>query len=289
MKNSILGIIFLVTFFSCKTEMKLNKQEVSTEEKIEFMNQYLAAGVTVDDQRPGTGILSEQEVLLKAAEVAIERGALNPSYYLYEKDPELLNAKIETPILLHQPDGSPYNYMLTAVDNKETSLMHVYVRTDTNVSNEDFVATIFEPYPGRDDATRVHYITKREVKEYTINKFPGNKVSEPIALIGLAIENSLHSRTKPFWYLKVEGNERSSVSTFDEYLMDATVLGYKPGNNSRAVISNEYGGSPHLGGYRMVKLPTPIHFTYDPSARYIKNQSPNYELKPLHYVGVPLE
>jgi hypothetical protein len=68
------------------------------EERWAIMQEYyIVPGAPVSDERPLLNVLSEQEVLLKAADYAIAKGVLDPSYYAYQNNPALMTAKIEAP------------------------------------------------------------------------------------------------------------------------------------------------------------------------------------------------
>jgi hypothetical protein len=51
----------------------------------------MVPGVPVSVERPLPNVLSELEILLKAADYAIAQGVLDPSFYAYENTPELMN------------------------------------------------------------------------------------------------------------------------------------------------------------------------------------------------------
>ena len=258
-KNIFFVSFFLILCFSCKTNTATHK--ISKDEKLEILKKYLVAGATIEDQRPMIGILSEQEVLIKAAEYAINEGVLDPSYYIYDLDPGLRTAKIETPILIYNPDGSPCNYVLAAVDTTETFLLRVIVKSEENIGRDDFLVRILEPFPNRDNRASRHIITKREVKEFIERRFPGQNIDEPVAITGLPLEGSLYSKMAIFWYFKVANKGHNPLSTFDEYLIDS-------------FVSGGYSGSPFLGGARMVKLLSPLS---------------SYKIEPLKYIAVTLE
>ena len=285
MKKLFITTLFFVLFFSCRAE---TKQEI-----IENLQGFLADGVTLDDQRPMRGILSEQEVLLKAANIAVGQGVLDPSYYRYEDNPALLTAKIETPILIHGINGEPHSYFLYAVDEDGNFLIGASVRSDENVEDDNFLSTITETMPYRTENT--HYITKREVKDFLHSRFPDRRISEPVVIGGLELEGSRHSSSQLFWYFQVEDQSRSIPSETEEYIIDANISGYYPlSNNSRSVINNEYRGSPHLGWYRMAKLSRPLGFQYytrNSSRSIFRNSTVDFNtifLNPMGYTGVSL-
>lgn len=294
MKKLVIITIFTFLFFSCnfRANLFVNNQQAT----IDALHGYLADGVILDDQRPMADILSEQEVLVKAANIAYNQGVLDPSYYLYEREPALLTAKIEAPILLHSPCGEPRGYMLHAVDEDGASLMEAFVKSEENVEVENFVSTLFEPLPsGREgEYDNLYYITKREVNQYTQRRFPDKKIkNEPVAVTNLFLEDRPHSNSQIFWYFQVEDQSRSVTSVIDEYIIDALVLGNIPSKESgRSLISSAYRGSPHLGGYRMAKLSRPLNFQYftrNSSRSVFENSVNTALLEPMGFTGVPLE
>jgi hypothetical protein len=109
-------------------------------EKWEIIQNYMVPGAPVSSERPLPNVLSEQEVLLKAMDFAIEEGALDTSYYAYQNYPALLNAKIETPILVtNARSGEPDSYLLTAVDADGLLLADVGVNSALNAKDTEFV------------------------------------------------------------------------------------------------------------------------------------------------------
>jgi hypothetical protein len=291
MKNIVFGVILLLLLFSCEVKTKVNSRQLTTQEKLNSLQTYLFEGVILDDQRPMENILSEQEVLLKAADYAVNEGVFDPNFYLYKNHPELLTAKIEAPILVHGPDGSPVIYMLHAVDKNGSHLMFVYVKCDVNAQDDEFVTIRTEPLPGYNE--RGHYITKREIKAFLKNRFEDKIVSEPVAISGIRLEESPYSNIAIFWYFTTENNSaessvRSVTPSIEEYLIDAFVTRYTPPKDkNKAFISAAYRGSPHLGGARMVKLLTPLkpNFTNDGRGEIYNI----FDYEPLKYIYVPID
>jgi hypothetical protein len=294
MKKWAFILLFSLFFFSCHVD----KKQIT----LETLQRYLVDGVILDDQRPMVGILSEQEVLLKAADIAVNGGFhFDISSYL-EEEPALLTAKIETPVLLHRSNGEPWVYMLYVVDEKRTLLMIASVKCEENVDRQYFLATLSRAIPNRhlyDDAYYdAHYITKREVKEYTKRRFPDKNISEPVAITNLFLEEKRHSNSEIFWYFQVEDKSSGSISEVEEYIIAATVMGNVILNeNNRSLISSAYRGSPQLNGYRMAKLSRPLNFQYygRNSSRSMFEDSSNIEfieptlIEPMGFTGVPLE
>lgn len=290
MKNFLTILVFTFIFFACYVGTKLPVE--SKQATIDALNGYLADGVVLDDQRPMVGILSEQEVLLKAADIAVNQGVLDPSFYMYEREPALWTAKIEAPILVHRPNGEPRGYMLHAIDESGTVLVEAYVRSEEDVKDEDFLSTLSGPSPNRLAEDNAHYITKREVNDFLHNTFPDKILSEPVALSGLRLEDRPHSNTQIFWYFQVDDQGRSLL-TREEYIIDALIISnFARNENGRSVISSAYRGSPHLNGYRMAKLSRPLNFQYytrNSSRNIFANSTNTTLMEPMGFTGVPLE
>jgi hypothetical protein len=255
-KIGLWGFIALVCA-SCGLRERAFEQP-TPEEKWEILEEYyLVPGVPVSNERPLPNVLSEREVLLKAADHAIVEGVLDPSYYAYQDNPALMDAKIETPILITDSvSGDPYLYLLTAVDDTGVLLAEVFVHSSANVNDETFEKRRGFGIP----EASAHYITKREVVGLIQSQFPDGTTREPIAVNNLRLGDNPHSHRGLFWYFTVGENSRSTVETSDEYVIAAGITGYRSisgGVSNRAAI-NLGRGSPHLNGYRMAKLDTPI-------------------------------
>jgi hypothetical protein len=212
----------------------------------------------VSDERPLPNVLSEQEVLLKAADVLIEMGVFESSYYAYQQYPALRNAKIEAPILvIDAQTGEPRYYIITAVDN-DIVLAEVQVKTYINSSDERFIMGRGFALPGSQN----HFITRREAVELIKSQFPDKTVSEPLAIGNLWLENDKQSHRFIYWYFTVSDNGRSASGEADEYVIGTVIPGYPaiPGGvSNRAAI--DYAGQRgdfHLQGYRMAKLNSPL-------------------------------
>jgi hypothetical protein len=256
MKKVIFCLFIVSMFASCG--QKLTVFESGTpEEKWDIMREYyIVPSAPVSNERPLPNVLSEKEVLLKAADAAIKEGVLDPSYYEYENNPALLNAKIETPILLFDAStGLPDSYFLTAVDENGTSLAIVTVSPTYNVDEAAFVlGRIIVRHNGPVN----HVITKREAADLIQEQFSENMVSEPIAIHNLRVGDNEQSHRGLFWYFEVSDNTRSVAGTGDGYIIGSTIPGYKfiPGGvSNRAAIDFVGGrGDHYLKGYRMAKL-----------------------------------
>jgi hypothetical protein len=258
MKKFIFYACMVIVFTSCGQRSTVFESRSSTE-KWEIIQDYIVPGAPVSNQRPLPNVLSEQEVLLKAMDYAVEKGALDTSYYAYQNHPALLSAKIETPILtIDAVNGEPYSYLLVPVDNDGVLLAEISV-------NPAVTARVAKFEYGRGFAipnTSSHYITKREATELIQSQFPDSAVSEPMAITNLRLDDDPYSHKFFFWYFTVSGNDRSAAGSGDEYIIASVIPGYKsiPGGvSNRAAIDYEGGrGDFHLNGYRMAKLNKPL-------------------------------
>jgi hypothetical protein len=258
MKKLICYVCIVIMFASCG--QKITTFEKSTpQEKWEIMREYyMVPGAPVSDERPLPNVLSEREVLLKAADQAILEGVLDPSYYAYEETPELMTAKIETPILVTDGNtGEPDMYLLTAVDDTGVLLATVSVNSAVNTNGTKFEYGRGFARPN----TSAHYITKREAVDLIRSQFPEAMTSEPMAVSNLRLGDDPNTPKVLFWYFTVDENTRSVTGESGEYVIAADISGYRsiPGGvSNRAAINTGRGGSPYLGRYRMAKLDTPL-------------------------------
>jgi hypothetical protein len=258
MKKLICRVCIAIMFASCGQKITTFENS-APQKKWEIMrDHYMVPGAPVSDERPLPNVLSEQEVLLKAADYAILEGVLHPSYYAYEETPELMTAKIETPILLTDAvTGVPDTYMLTAVDDAGVLLAEVFVNSAVNTNGAKFENGRSFAIPN----TSFHHITKQEAVELIQAQFPGSTVSQPMAVYNLRLGEDPHSHRALFWYFTVDGNARSAAEESGEYIIAAGIFGYRfisGGVSNRAAINTGRGGSPHLGRHRMAKLDTPL-------------------------------
>ncbi|MDR2634122.1 MAG: hypothetical protein LBC51_10975 [Treponema sp.] len=235
------------------------------EEKWEIIQEYyMVPDASASDERPLANVLSEQEVLLKAADFAIAEGVLDPSYYAYQTNPALMDAKIETPILVTDASsGVPDMYVLNAVDQDGIYLARISV--SSNPSDTSEAAFIFSRFITEPTSAHNHLMTKREATELIQSQFPNGMtdgtVSEPMMIGNLRLGDNPHSHRAFLWYFTVSENTRSTVGTGGEYVIDAIIGGYRsiPGGVTNRAAINMGHTSHYLDGYRMVKLDKPLH------------------------------
>ena len=268
----------------------------ATQETWEVIQQSMAPGAEVCSERPFSDVLSEQEILLKAVNYAHKIGAFNPAYYVYQENPALLTAKLETPVLIYYvPTGTANSYSLTAVDTDGTDLMTVYVSSsvDTDINSFEHLRIIgLVNIPEQS----VHRMTKREAVHLMKSQFPDNQISDPIALSGLYLEDSPYSNNHVFWYFTVDDSNRSIAEASEEYIIASEIVGWKKisgGLSNRAAINSGDGGSPHLNWNRMAKLETPLRiFERIEAARAARGASFSPSMYPMETIGftpVPLK
>jgi hypothetical protein len=291
MKNFVLCACITIIFASCGQNTAIFKNS-TPEEKWTLMQEYMVPGAPVDNERPLPNVLSEREVLVKAAGYAIEEGVLDPEYYAYQDNPALMYAKIETPILITDAvTGEPYAYLLTAVDDTGVLLAAVAVNSAAS-TNEEFERGRGFGIP----VTAGHYISKREAVELIKSQFPEGTASEPIAVNNLRLGTDPFSHIGVFWYFTVSENTRSVTDPCEEYIIAADIAGYRsiPGGvSNRSAIDLGQGGSPYLNGYRMAKLEEPLNiFDKLKAARSAGGASftpPSYPLESIDFTPALLK
>jgi hypothetical protein len=259
MKKIIFYSLAVVVCAACGQKSAVH-EKIAPDEKWAIMQEhYMVPGAPVGSERPLPNVLSEQEVLLKAADAAIKEGVLDSSYPEYQENPALMTAKIETPILVTDAQtGEPGWYLLMAVDSEGVLLARVGFNSDVNASDTEFVGIRAFAFPGSQD----HFITKREAAELIQSQFPDKNVSEPMAISNLRLEDERHSNMFAYWYFTVSDESRSATDSADEYVMGTTIHGYTsiPGGvtNRAAIDYAGQRGDRHLKGYRMAKLNKPL-------------------------------
>jgi hypothetical protein len=228
----------------------------------------LAPGAKVSDVRIATNVLSEKEILIKAAKFAEQRGDLYSDSIFFKEQPKLLSARVEAPIFIYSflvPADHSIDYgiyMLFAIDEKGECL---------RVSMVDPIITVddkrFELVSGSNVMTpeelASHYITKREAVELIEGQFPGQSYEGPIA-VKMEFEGEVWGSATISWYFTIGDIESRSVEgSYAEYLIDSQVFDYR--NITGGVTSNRSAidtesTAKSWGGHRMVKLETPVYF-----------------------------
>jgi hypothetical protein len=296
MKKFVFFVFIIIVFASCGQKVTVVEKDSTPEEKWEIIQEYLMApGASASDERPLPNVLSEQEVLLKAADFAIAEGVLDPSYYEYQTNPALMDAKIETPILMTDASsGVPDMYILHAVDNDGITLARISVSSNPNDVNE--TSFVYGRHIAEPGGAMNHLMTKREAAELIQNQFPDGSASEPMAIHNLRLGDNPQSHRAFLWYFTVSENVRSVTGTAGDYVIDGYFSGYYyiPGGASARSASNLRGGSPYLNGAHMVKLDRSLHlFDRLNTARSVGGVSftpPAYSTDPpIGFTQVPLK
>jgi hypothetical protein len=295
-----LFVVVVTVYTSCNVENIKNSHSTKQEmikDTWETIQQSMASGADVNGERPLPNVLSEQEVLIKAVDYARHIGAFSPTYYVYQENPALLTAKLETPVLIYDISTGTMNiYSLTAVDNDGTDLMTVYVSSsvDTAINNFEHIRIIgLVNVPEQS----IHRITKREAIRLMKNQFSEKQMSDPIAITGLYLEDSPYSNNHEFWYFTVSDQDRSISEIPEEYIIASEIVGWKKisgGLSNRAAISSGDGGSPHLNWNRMAKLETPLRLfqQIEEKANRAAAESENFAEEPIvkvRFTPVPLK
>jgi hypothetical protein len=259
MKKFMFCAFIAIVFAACGQEQTGFKNKTPAE-KWAAIQDSMAPGAPVNNVRPLPNVLSEQEILLKAADYAIEKGMLDPSHPEFQNHPALLSAKIETPILVTNAyNGEPDSYLLTAVNDNGELLADIGVNSAVSARDEEFEGVRGFPFPNSSN----HFITKKEAAELIQSQFPDSAVSGPMAIENLRLDDDPSSHMFFFWYFTVNDNARSAADPGDEYIIASVIPGYTaiPGGvSNRAAIDFAGGrGDHHLKGYRMAKLNKPLY------------------------------
>jgi hypothetical protein len=294
MKKLIFCTFIVILFGSCGQKTIVYKKSTSQEKWQIIRDDVMVPGAPVSDERPLPNVLSEQEVLLKAADYAIGKGVLDPAYYAYQDNPALWTARIETPVLITNAENSePGSYILTAVDDNGVFLAQVSVNSSVNASDSEFERLRSFALPN----SSYHFITKREASELIQSQFPDSAVSEPMLITNLRLDDDQSSHMFPYWYFTVNDNARNVADVEDEYIIAPFIPGYTaiPGGVSNRAAIGFAGdrGDFHLKGYRMAKLNKPLRlFDKLEAARAAGGASyapANYPTESVGIIPVPLK
>jgi hypothetical protein len=146
MKKTILIVLltafFSAVFFGCRGN-GINAGGAKTEPEgpitWEQIQPYMAPGAEVSSERPYPDVLSEKEALIKFVEYARQIGALQPSFYLYRRNPKLMDLKLEVPILLYGlPYGTTELYHINGVNVDGEPLLEIIVSARVGTSMKEF-------------------------------------------------------------------------------------------------------------------------------------------------------
>ena len=260
-KDIFFAITIVLMVCSCNLEKLAFQQPQSQNLNISHIQPYMVEGAQLSAERPAPHLLSEQEVMIRAAEYAVQQGYLDPAHPIYEEVPELDTAKVAEPIFVC--------YENELQQGKVNGFYNIYTTTANGTTKIEARIFAQEIIPGGTDNPTFgitynqfilskYIITKKESKSIYQNLFPGKDVSNPMAI-------SIKTSVTPFfvsaWYVEVSDGSRSAGGSHEEYLLDMTVFDLPPQQsisaNPRAALSR----STVSGGWgtRIARIDEPLH------------------------------
>ena len=262
------GFIFilsvsLLVYSGCHTERLAAKEEKVYNETVELIQSYMVPDAELSAERPAPHLLSQQEVMIRAAQAMAREGYLDPAHRIYKKYPQLLTVKVAEPILVYHEyllsqgivDGTCYVYV---VDDKGIALAGIDLAPNEIVLDEDDVIVDNSIFI---QGNAKHLITKKEAVATFREAFPHQHVAEPIAVRIWDLEGVKYSNSYIFWYTTVSEAGRSAGESAAEYLLCASVVSPPPqqslSTNPRAALSR----STVSGGWgtRIARIDEPLH------------------------------
>ena len=237
-------------------------EALSVEEKLFHIQPYMVEGAQLSAERPAPHLLSEQEVMIRAAEYAVQQGYLDPAHPIYEEVPELATARVAEPIFLYYGDELQ--------QGKVNGFYTLYATTKTGkvclVSSAWAQEIIPDKSSDRPDFARgygwdsldMNIVSQKETLQICQNIFPGKTISEPLAI---CTKTDVHQFLVDAWYVEVSDGSRSAGGSHEEYLLDMTVFDLPPQQsisaNPRAALSR----STVSGGWgtRIARIDEPLH------------------------------
>ena len=139
-------------------------EALSVEEKLSHIQPYMVEGAELSAERPAPHLLSQQVVMIRAAQAMAREGYLDPAHRIYKKYPQLLTVKVAEPILVYHEyllsqgivDGTYYVYV---VDDKGIALAGIDLAPNEIVLDEDDVIVDNSIFI---QGNAKHLITKKE-------------------------------------------------------------------------------------------------------------------------------
>ena len=267
MKRMLLAVInvFLLVFLSlisCKAENISNvKNETERKEYVEAIKTYMVEGAELSTERPSTELLSEEEIMILAAEYTVANGYLDPRHEIYKELPSLATAKVAEPMFVYyEPDlraGSIKGYYrLYTVDNEDNACLEAFVFAEEQIVEKRRNPSFSMTY--NDCGMPKHIVTKKECEQMGTFLFPGQELSEPIAL-SISTNAAPHKSTT--WYFTVKDRGRSSQGSYIEYLLDINVFGAEPSSDISTNMRMMLDKRTVAGGWgtRLAKLDEPLY------------------------------
>lgn len=256
----VLAVSVLV-YSGCHTERLATKEEKVYNETVELIESYMVPDAELSAERPAPHLLSEQEVMIRAAQAMAREGYLDPEHRIYKEEPILATAKVAEPI---------FTYNANLLRQGVTAGMYkVYVVDDNGII---LASTTVDAEQDLEDARQSlhgiglftkgspkHLITKKEATATFREAFPHQQVAEPIAVRIWDLEGVRYSNSYIFWYTTVSEAGRSAGEGATEYLLCASVFSPPPSlnisSNPRAALSH---GAP-AWGTRIARIDEPLH------------------------------
>ena len=105
MKKDVFFVsIIILMVCSCNIEKLAFQQPQTQNLNISHIQPYMVEGAQLSAERPAPHLLSEQEVMIRAAQAMAREGYLDPAHPIYEEVPELATAKVAEPIFVYYGD-----------------------------------------------------------------------------------------------------------------------------------------------------------------------------------------
>ena len=236
-------------------------EALSVEEKLSHIQPYMVEGAQLSAERPAPHLLSQQEVMIRAAQAMAREGYLDPAHRIYKKYPQLLTVKVAEPILVYHEyllsqgivDGTYYVYV---VDDKGIALAGIDLAPNEIVLDEDDVIVDNSIFI---QGNAKHLITKKEAVATFREAFPHQHVAEPIAVRIWDLEGVKYSNSYIFWYTTVSEAGRSAGEATAEYLLCASVFSPPPGLNISANPRTALSHGAPAWGTRIARIDEPLH------------------------------
>ena len=261
-KDIFFAITIILMVCSCNLEKLAFQQPQSQNLNISHIQPYMVEGAELSTERPAPHLLSEQEVMIRAAEYVVQQGYLDPAHPIYEEVPDLASAKVAEPIFVYYEDELQ--------QGKVNGFYTLYATTKTGkvclVSSAWAQDIIPDKSSDRPDFARgygwdsldMNIVSQKETLQICQNIFPGKTISEPLAI---CTKTDAHQFLVDAWYVEVSDGSRSAGGSHEEYLLDMTVFGLPPqqslSTNPRAALSL----STVSGGWgtRIARIDEPLH------------------------------
>ena len=261
-KDIFFAITIVLMVCSCNLEKLAFQQPQSQNLNISHIQPYMVEGAELSAERPAPHLLSEQEVMIRAAEYVVQQGYLDPAHPIYEEVPDLASAKVAEPIFVY--------YSSDLESERIRGYYAVYVQTKTgkvclrsNLWAQEAIPEEFSDSPDFSrgygwDSLDMNIISQKECSNIYASLFSDKTTSDPIAI---SLTTSANQFKTTAWYVEVSDGSRSAGGSHEEYLLDMTVFGLPPqqslSTNPRAALSR----STVSGGWgtRIARIDEPLH------------------------------